>query len=366
MGVYIAASTVVNGAVPRNRDTRIVAGSELMDSACTNDDGYVFRWSAARSDGTEVVLDPSTTYSNTPQLFLPKRSLPPGVSYTLRFEGRQASNSRVSAATEFDFYVQAAALEAIVTGGDALLAENVPLTLDASASVDPDQETEYEWDFSWLCEATAPAAGDCLTTDGAKLALPRVSQAVVSDIALRGAEGPDGQTYAFTLTARKGARRASVTTMISVVSAAPDAKGVPPKVYAPPFPGGGAVNPGVVARVSATVVSEADASSLRLLWSGDAHARRRRDRRGGEPKRRGLRRVHVAHHEVPRARAGCAGRRVRVPLSAGRVGRQRRGGGVPDAPEEHSTVRRRGGGLARVRHGALYRVHRHRLWVGRR
>jgi hypothetical protein len=267
MGVYIAASTVVNGAVPRNRDTRIVAGSELMDSACTNDDGYVFRWSAARSDGTEVVLDPSTTYSNTPQLFLPKRSLPPGVSYTLRFEGRQASNSRVSAATEFDFYVQAAALEAIVTGGDALLAENVPLTLDASASVDPDQETEYEWDFSWLCEATAPAAGDCLTTDGAKLALPRVSQAVVSDIALRGAEGPDGQTYAFTLTARKGARRASVTTMISVVSAAPDAKGVPPKVYAPPFPGGGAVNPGVVARVSATVVSEADASSLRLLWS---------------------------------------------------------------------------------------------------
>ena len=267
MGVYIAASTVVNGAVPRNRDTRIVAGSELMDSACTNDDGYVFRWSAARSDGTEVVLDPSTTYSNTPQLFLPKRSLPPGVSYTLRFEGRQASNSRVSAATEFDFYVQAAALEAIVTGGDALLAENVPLTLDASASVDPDQETEYQWDFSWLCEATAPAAGDCLTTDGAKLALPRVSQAVVSDIALRGAEGPDGQTYAFTLTARKGARRASVTTMISVVSAAPDAKGVPPKVYAPPFPGGGAVNPGVVARVSATVVSEADASSLRLLWS---------------------------------------------------------------------------------------------------
>ena len=267
MGVYIAASTVVNGAVPRNRDTRIVAGSELMDSACTNDDGYVFRWSAARSDGTEVVLDSSTTYSNTPQLFLPKRSLPPGVSYTLRFEGRQASNSRVSAATEFDFYVQAAALEAIVTGGDALLAENVPLTLDAGASVDPDQETEYEWDFSWLCEATAPAVGDCLTTDGAKLALPRVSQAVVSDITLRGSEGPDGQTYAFTLTARKGARRASVTTMITVVSAAPDAKGVPPKVYAPPFPGGGAVNPGVVARISATVVSEADASSLRLLWS---------------------------------------------------------------------------------------------------
>ena len=267
MGVYIAASTVVNGAVPRGRDTRIVAGSELMDSACTNDDGYVFRWSAARSDGTAVTLDPSTTYSNTPQLYLPKRSLPPGVSYTLRFEGRQASNPRVSAAAEFDFYVRAAALEAIVAGGDALLAENVPLTLDASASVDPDQETEYEWDFSWLCEATTPATGDCLTTDGARLALPRVSQAVLADITLQGADGPDGQTYAFTLTARKGSRRASVTTTVAVVSAAPDAAGVPPKVFAPPFPEGGAVNPGVVARVSATVVSEADASGLTLRWS---------------------------------------------------------------------------------------------------
>ena len=36
----------------------------------------------------EVVLDPKTTKSDTMQLFLPKKSLPAGLSYTLRFEGR--------------------------------------------------------------------------------------------------------------------------------------------------------------------------------------------------------------------------------------------------------------------------------------
>jgi hypothetical protein len=35
-------------------------------------------------------VDPAITKSDTLQLFLPKKSLPPGTSYTLRFEGRQA------------------------------------------------------------------------------------------------------------------------------------------------------------------------------------------------------------------------------------------------------------------------------------
>ena len=328
MGVYIAASTVVNGAVLAVRANR--CGSELMDSACTNDDGYVFRWSAARSDGTAVALDPSTTYSNTPQLYLPKRSLPPGVSYTLRFEGRQASNPRVSAAAEFDFYVRAAALEAIVAGGDALLAENVPLTLDASASVDPDQETEYEWDFSWLCEATTPATGDCLTTDGARLALPVRSGA--GGYLLQGATTgrPDVRVHAHRAQRleegvshhdRRGLRGARRRGRASGCRAA-----VP----------GGRRGERASSRAPPRRWSRRQTRGPHAALVRHAHARRRRGRAGGRGRRR-IRRVHVARRGSRRSR------RTRwpgsVPLPAGRVGRQRRGG-VPDAPQERPAGRR--------------------------
>ena len=192
-----------------------------MDSACTNDDGYVFRWSAART--ARRLRSTPRRRTRTPAAVLTEAKLAfSRVSYTLRFEGRQASNPRVSAAAEFEFYVRAAALEAIVAGGDALLAENVPLTLDASASVDPDQETEYEWDFSWLCEATTPATGDCLTTDGARLALPRVSQAVLADHVAKGRTDRTARcTRSRSPRAGVASRRASVTTTVAVVSAAP-------------------------------------------------------------------------------------------------------------------------------------------------
>jgi hypothetical protein len=72
------------------------------------------------------------TKSDTLQLFLPKKSLPPGTSYTLRFDGRQAANPSVSSSVEFDFYVQSAALEAVITGGAVLLSEGVGTGLHSS------------------------------------------------------------------------------------------------------------------------------------------------------------------------------------------------------------------------------------------
>lgn len=158
MGVSIAASTAVDGAVPRRRDTRIIAAATLMASSCSNAAGYVFRWSAARSDGTPVALDPDITKSDTLQLFLPRKSLPPGLSYTLRFEGRQASNSMVTSSVEFAFFVQSAALQATIAGGEVLLREGLPVTLDATASIDPDDETEFEWEFTWMCQEVPAAA----------------------------------------------------------------------------------------------------------------------------------------------------------------------------------------------------------------
>lgn len=266
MGVAIAASTAVDGAVPRGRDTRVIAAASLMADACSNADGYVFRWSAARSDGTPVALDPATTKSDTLQLFLPKKSLPPGVSYTLRFEGRQAVNPRVSSSVEFDFFVQSAALEPSVDGGDVLLSEGVAVALDATSSVDPDDETEYEWEFTWQCEGVLPTAGECKTTDGIRLELPRTSTPKLTGLFLAGGPGPDGQTYTFTLAARKGARRATATTTVAVVAAPAEALGPPPSATIPPFPGG-KVNAGDVARIQAAVASAAPSETLSLKWS---------------------------------------------------------------------------------------------------
>jgi hypothetical protein len=78
MEVSIAVSSAVGGTVPRGRPTRIIAAVQLMAASCSNEAGYDFRWSAAASDGSAVDLDPAKTKSDTLQLFLPKKSLPPG------------------------------------------------------------------------------------------------------------------------------------------------------------------------------------------------------------------------------------------------------------------------------------------------
>ena len=263
MSVSIAATTIVNGAVPRGGNTRVVGAIEKMDAACTATLGYTFGYSASRSDGTEVVLDPSTTYSNTPNLFIPKKSLPPGVAYTFRFEGRVEGNPAVASYAEFDFVVRAAPLEAVIVGGDVLLTEGVPLTLDASSSIDPDEETEYDWAFAWTCEALAPVAGDCLDADGYVIDLP--ASARIESLQLVGAAGA-GQTYAIALVATKGARSATTESGVTVVSAAAGATGAPPSVSIPPLPGQ-KVNAGDVARLQATVLSEAAPDTRALLWS---------------------------------------------------------------------------------------------------
>jgi hypothetical protein len=54
---------------------------------------------------------------------------------------------------------------------------------------------------------------------------------------LAGAPGPNGQSYNFTLSARKGGRSATVYTSVAVVAAAAGATGPPPSATIPPLPG---------------------------------------------------------------------------------------------------------------------------------
>lgn len=271
MGVSIEATTVVNGEVLRGADTRIIAGRQLMNGACSNDAGYTFGWSASRSDGTDVTLDPKVTKSDTPQLYLPARSLPAGVSYTLKFTGRQGGNPLVSSTAEFNFLVSEAELEAIVKGGNAIVSEGVAVDLAGSSSIDPDEDPDYDWEYYWLCEdktAADASASDtsCYLKDGSQLEISRDSQAKITGLELKGAEGPSGRTYEFILEVKKGARRAEASTTVTAVSAAAGATGAPPSASIAPF-AGNKVNAGEPARIKGTVASVADASTLKMSWS---------------------------------------------------------------------------------------------------
>jgi hypothetical protein len=303
MSVSIAATTIVNGAVPRGANTRVVGAIEKMDAACTATLGYTFGYSASRSDGTEVVLDPSTTYSNTPNLFIPKKSLPPGVAYTFRFEGRVQGNPAVASYSEFDFVVQAAALEAVIVGGDVLLTEGVPLTLDASSSIDPDEETDYDWEFSWTCEALAPVAGDCLDADDYVIDLP--DEARIESLQLRGASGT-GQTYTIALVATKGREERHPREQRDGGERRRGRHGR----AAPRFHPASARKQSQRRRRRAPDGDgdlRGGARDARAALDGDARERRRRDLHGGGPARdhREFRRVvhllHLAHREEPGA-----------------------------------------------------------------
>ena len=87
----------------RGSDARVIAGRELMNSACSR--APVTPSAGPQRDRRDPVeLDPKTTFSNTPQLFLPKQIAAPGVSYTLKFAGYVTANPLVSSTAEFSFW----------------------------------------------------------------------------------------------------------------------------------------------------------------------------------------------------------------------------------------------------------------------
>ena len=362
MGVNIAATTVVNGEVLRGSDTRVIAGRELMNSACSNDAGYTFGWSAARSDGTPVELDPKTTFSNTPQLFLPKRSLPPGVSYTLKFTGYVTANPLVSSTAEFSFLVSEADLEAIIQGGNSIVSEGVAVDLDGSGSIDPDADPDYEWEYYWLCEdKTAVDAGasdtSCYLEDGSLAGAPqdvagedRGAQAQGrpgserEDVRVypRGEEGreargddDDGVRH------RRGGGR-DWTAPGGVHRAVPEEQGQRRRA-------GEDQGHGDLCRRRVNAQDEV---------VGDSSVRRPAGRRPERRPRR--RRVHVlrlSHHRESRALARRPRDWVPLQVPARRRGRQRRGGGVHRARGEHAPVGRNPPLRARLGHGAHGHVH---------
>ena len=73
--------------------------------------------------------------------------------------------TEVSASLVFDFFVAAAPLEPIVSGGNAQVSVGQAFTLDASSSKDPDDETAYAMGYAWKCAAYVSSVKRKCNTD---------------------------------------------------------------------------------------------------------------------------------------------------------------------------------------------------------
>ena len=251
-------STVESGTIARGLQNKIVTNIVYMEPACTNDEGYGFLWRIVdTSDGSQIALDASMTKSNTQQLFLPARTLPEGKTYAIRFDAFSKGNPAVLASANVILFVKASPLEAVVEGGSQIpdgvvFALGVAFTLDASESIDPDEESN-PWSYQWECLKTVDATGD---TTGA-LSCGSHYAAAWSNVA-----PVSVGYYAFRVTVSKGARSATATRYVHVVSGAANS----PSVSIAPIPGG-VVNAGARARLSATVTSTASSGTTTVAWT---------------------------------------------------------------------------------------------------
>ena len=251
-------STVESGTIARGLQNKIVTNIVYMEPACTNDEGYGFLWRIVdTSDGSQIALDASMTKSNTRQLFLPARTLPEGKTYAIRFDAFSKGNPAVLASANVILFVKASPLEAVVEGGSQIpdgvvFALGVAFTLDASESIDPDEESN-PWSYQWECLKTVDATGD---TTGA-LSCGSHYAAAWSNVA-----PVSVGYYAFRVTVSKGARSATATRYVHVVSGAANS----PSVSIAPIPGG-VVNAGARARLSATVTSTASSGTTTVAWT---------------------------------------------------------------------------------------------------
>ena len=146
-----------------------------------------------------------------------------------------------------------------------LLSEGVRFTLDATSSIDPDDDDEFEWKYVWLCEAVAPTAGDCLDPNGESIDLPRISSDKLENLELAERGGPGGKdVHVHARSEQRPAksrdhdwgpwsplRRAPRRALRRVHRALPWREGEQRRVRG----------------IKSTVVSEASADSLALLWS---------------------------------------------------------------------------------------------------
>lgn len=166
--VRIIESTAVDGVMLRSRSNQVIGKLDgLDDPDCINTLGTSFQWEMTSSSGERVALLANENKAETLKLFLPKNSLTASESYMVQLKASLSGQpTLVHSHAVLGFVVRLQELIPLVSGGGMEATEDVPITLDASPSFDPDSETG-DMSFQWRC--TRSDGEECRTADGALL-----------------------------------------------------------------------------------------------------------------------------------------------------------------------------------------------------
>eukprot|EP00960_Hanusia_phi_P073709 768070-Hanusia_phi.AAC.4 len=195
--IYILGSSTRH--VDRQKDIILegYAALSLCKSNSSNltaeDTSMTFEWTITSSD--TFALD-ETTYKSR-KLLVRATDLIVGKQYTLQLKGFMNKNPSLFGLGNLTLIVDASPISAFIDGGSRSIFFYDDLTLDASASEDPDL-TPDPWSFTWNCEILNKTGVPCfddttgiLFTEASKITVPA------------GLLAP-GNTYRFTVNAVKG------------------------------------------------------------------------------------------------------------------------------------------------------------------
>ncbi|KAK3281937.1 hypothetical protein CYMTET_10302 [Cymbomonas tetramitiformis] len=264
LSARIAASTITaSGAVTRSgwrRGERVQIHGQLdglSHAQCTNQEGTMFNWDGATSDGAHLQLTATENRADTLKLTLPKVNLVVGLGYTLSLTAYLAGRPTAQHTVSASFFVASQPLQVVIRGGDAVVGRGGDVILSVENSEDPDGEPgliAYEW---W-CKCTSAGAGSRACRDSEGQLLPSRMTNETLHLTLQGAEEGGVMNYTFTVTASKGARTSQRSTPITVLSTPPLSMVITPVV--------GKVNPTEPLALQSEVTSE-DPASLHMVWS---------------------------------------------------------------------------------------------------
>ncbi|KAK3241648.1 hypothetical protein CYMTET_48606 [Cymbomonas tetramitiformis] len=211
--------TIVNGTMKRSSTNQLAGVFEgLSSTSCVLTQGVQYWWSGVMSDGTVVELDTSTNMRNTLTLYLPKRTLPARVAYSMQLTASLRGEGAVWAEGSASFVVQAQALVALIKGGPVETGEGLPVELDAGESYDPDDEPG-PITFEWTC-VHANSSDPCRNLTGALLPL----RLTTSRLSLTLQRGP----YVLTCRVAKAERAAAAVTEVTIVAGQPPVPAIQP------------------------------------------------------------------------------------------------------------------------------------------
>lgn len=162
--IAIPAITMMTGGSP-SFPMEFTSSSEVDISAavnvpvCIDSAAFEYKWTllptpSMRGKNLDI-LDARTSKSLS--LFVPKLTFEAGAEYQLQLHAHVAGKPAQSNKAIAYVRVVYSDLVAVIAGGDRAVAATTPLTIDASASYDPDQ-SKSPFEYKWTCTVGAAAS----------------------------------------------------------------------------------------------------------------------------------------------------------------------------------------------------------------